>query len=68
MQWRFEGGSPLATEPLVAWTPPGREHRVTVYAAGAKAIFPPGTVIADAAKDLLEKLAAQLGHERDAAE
>ncbi len=33
-----------------------------LYAAGASAIFPPGTVIADAAKDLLVKLAAQLGH------
>jgi methylmalonyl-CoA mutase len=31
-------------------------------AAGASAIFPPGTVIADAAKDLLVKLAGQLGH------
>jgi len=30
--------------------------------AGAAAIFPPGTVIADAAADLLRKLAAQLGH------
>ena len=39
-----------------------------LYAAGAEAIFPPGTVIADAAKDLLEKLASRLGHERDAAE
>ena len=33
-----------------------------LYAAGAAAIFPPGTVIADAAADLLEKLNAQLGH------
>ncbi|CAL9675698.1 putative methylmalonyl-CoA mutase large subunit [Actinosynnema sp. ALI-1.44] len=31
-------------------------------AAGAAAIFPPGTVIADAAGDLLKKLSAQLGH------
>jgi methylmalonyl-CoA mutase len=31
-------------------------------AAGAAAIFPPGTVIADAAGDLLGKLSAQLGH------
>jgi methylmalonyl-CoA mutase len=31
--------------------------------AGAAAIFPPGTVIADAAADLLRKLSAQLGHE-----
>jgi methylmalonyl-CoA mutase len=30
--------------------------------AGAAAIFPPGTVIADAAGDLLRKLAVQLGH------
>ena len=34
-----------------------------VYAAGAAAIFPPGTVIADAAEDLLVKLGAALGHE-----
>lgn len=33
-----------------------------LYAAGAAAIFPPGTVIADAAKDLLVKLAKQLEH------
>ncbi|TQM82721.1 methylmalonyl-CoA mutase [Saccharothrix saharensis] len=30
--------------------------------AGAAAIFPPGTVIADAAGDLLRKLSEQLGH------
>ncbi|HEX5777310.1 MAG TPA: methylmalonyl-CoA mutase [Xanthobacteraceae bacterium] len=36
--------------------------------AGAEAIFPPGTVIADAAEDLLKKLAARLGHRREAAE
>ncbi|XVS63745.1 methylmalonyl-CoA mutase [Actinosynnema sp. CA-299493] len=30
--------------------------------AGAAAIFPPGTVIADAAGDLLRRLAEQLGH------
>jgi methylmalonyl-CoA mutase len=34
-----------------------------LYAAGATAIFPPGTVIADAASDLLAKLGAALGHE-----
>jgi methylmalonyl-CoA mutase len=33
-----------------------------LYAAGAKAIFGPGTVIADAAIDLLNKLNAQLGY------
>jgi len=32
-------------------------------AAGAAAIFPPGTVIADAAIDLMHKLNAQLGYE-----
>ncbi|WP_424189522.1 methylmalonyl-CoA mutase [Actinokineospora sp. G85] len=32
-------------------------------AAGAAAIFPPGTVIADAAAELLKKLAAQHGYE-----
>jgi methylmalonyl-CoA mutase len=33
-----------------------------LYEAGAAAIFPPGTVIADAAGDLLDKLNAQLGY------
>jgi methylmalonyl-CoA mutase len=33
-----------------------------LYTAGAKAIFGPGTVIADAAIDLLDKLNAQLGY------
>ena len=33
-----------------------------LYEAGAAAIFPPGTVIADAAGDLLEKLNAQHGY------
>lgn len=36
--------------------------------AGAEAIFPPGTVIADAAEDLMRKLASRLGHSRAAAE
>ena len=36
--------------------------------AGATAIFPPGTVIAEAAVDLLHKLNAQLGHGQQAAE
>jgi methylmalonyl-CoA mutase len=39
-----------------------------LHAAGARAIFPPGTVIAQAAIDLIEKLNAQLGHSKDAAE
>src|SRR6202043_3026492 len=36
--------------------------------AGVEAIFPPGTVIAEAAELLLDKLAARLGHGREAAE
>ena len=34
----------------------------TLEEMGAAAVFPPGTVIADAALGLLEKLSAQLGH------
>ncbi|MFI9273101.1 methylmalonyl-CoA mutase [Kitasatospora sp. NPDC052896] len=34
-----------------------------LYEAGAAAVFPPGTVIPDAAHDLLRTLAADLGHE-----
>lgn len=41
--------------------PPGDYE--ALRAAGARAIFPPGTVIAEAAVDLLGKLAAELGHE-----
>lgn len=41
--------------------PPG--DFAELYEAGAAAIFPPGTVIADAAIDLLKKLGAELGHE-----
>jgi methylmalonyl-CoA mutase len=33
-----------------------------LYAAGAAAIFPPGTVIAEAAVELLDKLTGKLGH------
>jgi methylmalonyl-CoA mutase len=33
-----------------------------LYAAGAAAIFPPGTVIAEAAIELLDKLKGRLGH------
>ena len=40
--------------------PPGDFEEL--YAAGATAIFPPGTVIADAAIDLLNKLAERLGY------
>ncbi len=45
--------------------PPGDFDEL--YEAGAAAIFPPGTVIADAAIGLLEKLAAQLGYDLHAA-
>jgi methylmalonyl-CoA mutase len=41
--------------------PPGDFDEL--YAAGATAIFPPGTVIADAAIGLLEKLAGRLGYD-----
>ena len=34
----------------------------SLYKAGAKAIFPPGSVIPDAAKKLLTELSAHLGH------
>ncbi|MFI8565899.1 methylmalonyl-CoA mutase [Rhodococcus sp. NPDC078407] len=40
--------------------PPGDFDEL--YAAGAAAIFPPGTVIADAAIGLVEKLSVALGH------
>ena len=40
--------------------PPGDFQ--TLYDEGAAAIFPPGTVIAEAAADLLDKLNAQLGY------
>jgi len=33
-----------------------------LYAGGAEAIYPPGTVIADAAEELIHKLNARLGH------
>ncbi len=39
-----------------------------LYAAGAQAIFPPGTVIADAARDLVIAISQQLGHSLEAAE
>src|SRR5437870_3257837 len=40
----------------------------TLKAAGAEAIFPPGTVIAEAAAELLRKLNQRLGHGQQAAE
>ncbi len=38
-----------------------------LYEAGAKAIFPPGTVISDAAVDLIAKIGEVLGHSVEAA-
>jgi len=38
-----------------------------LYKAGAKAIFPPGTVISDAAVDLIGKIGEVLGHTDEAA-
>lgn len=38
-----------------------------LYAAGARAIFPPGTVISDAAVDLIGKIGEVLGHTVEAA-
>ncbi len=35
----------------------------TLLEMGAAAVFPPGTVIAESALDLLEKLSARLGHD-----
>ena len=39
-----------------------------LYAAGASAIYPPGTVIAEAAIDLIGQLNKRLGYTKDAAE
>ncbi|MCB4769179.1 methylmalonyl-CoA mutase [Ancylobacter sp. Lp-2] len=39
-----------------------------VRAAGAEAIYPPGTVIAEAAEELIEAISRRLGHGRAAAE
>ena len=46
---------------------PSQDYEV-LRAAGAEAIFPPGTVIAEAAVELVKKLNRRLGHEREAAE
>src|SRR5215211_7902183 len=46
---------------------PPQDYEV-LHRAGAEAIFPPGTVIADAAESLMHKLSQRLGHGRAAAE
>jgi methylmalonyl-CoA mutase len=45
-----------------------RQDRDALARAGVAAIFPPGTVIARAAADLLKTLSRRLGHKRNAAE
>jgi methylmalonyl-CoA mutase len=52
---------------VVGGVVPSQDYEA-LYAAGAVAIFPPGTVIAEAAEDLIRKLNQRLGHERAAAE
>ena len=55
-----EAGRPDIMVVVGGVIPPGDFDEL--YAAGATAIFPPGTVIADAAIGLLEKLAERLGY------
>ena len=52
---------------VVGGVVPPQDH-AALLKAGAKAIFPPGTVIAEAATDLLAKLSADLGYTLEAAE
>ncbi len=47
---------------VVGGVVPPQDHDA-LYAAGAVAIFPPGTVIADAAADLVRRLAADRGYD-----
>jgi methylmalonyl-CoA mutase len=56
-----EAGRPDIMVVVGGVIPPGDFDEL--YAAGATAIFPPGTVIADAAVGLLEKLAERLGYD-----
>ncbi len=58
-----EAGRPDIMVVVGGVIPPGDFDEL--YAAGATAIFPPGTVIADAAIGLLEKLAERLGYDLD---
>ena len=52
---------------VVGGVVPPQDYEV-LHKAGAEAIFPPGTVIADAAEELVKKLNARLGHTSEAAE
>jgi methylmalonyl-CoA mutase len=51
---------------VVGGVVPPQDHDA-LYKAGAEAIFPPGTVIAEAAEELLRKLNRRLGHISEAA-
>src|ERR1700757_4244267 len=46
---------------IVGGVVPPQDYQA-LYDAGAEAIYPPGTVIADAAEELIHKLNARLGH------
>ena len=52
---------------VVGGVVPPQDHD-TLMKAGAEAIFPPGTVIAEAAEKLLKTLNKRLGHGKEAAE
>ena len=52
---------------VVGGVVPQQDHEALMK-AGAEAIFPPGTVIAEAAEKLLKKLNKRLGHKEEAAE
>jgi methylmalonyl-CoA mutase len=52
---------------VVGGVVPPQDH-AALKAAGAEAIFPPGTVIAEAAENLLSTLNRRLGHSKAAAE
>jgi len=52
---------------VVGGVVPPRDYDALMQ-AGAEAIFPPGTVIADAAEKLLKSLNKRLGHGKEAAE
>ena len=51
---------------IVGGVVPLQDHDA-LNAGGAEAIFPPGTVIADAAEELINRLNVRLGHSEAAA-
>ena len=56
VEWS-ESDAPFQTVATVSIPPQDFDE---LYAAGADAIYPPGTIIPESAVDLLEKLLAQL--------